>query len=146
MGSKIILVADSDVYYRTLIAASLQMITGISDILKAATLDAAIGIIKRHRPDIVFLSTDLLQTCPLCYTEVLRKQKIDGCLIIMTEEGDDHYRDTKIESPEDIFFPKDKLLRPIKRTADTILWILADRLASARSLRTPAYDSTLHTL
>lgn len=136
MESKIILIADSDMYYRTLIASSLQVVTGISDILKAATLDVAIGVIKRHRPDIVFISYDLLQNCPLCYTEVLREQKIRRCLVVMTEERDDDHFITKVNSFEDIFFPKNKLLQPFNRTADVILWILAERLTSARSVRT----------
>lgn len=136
MGSKIILIADGDMYYRTLIAASLQVVTGVSDILKAATPDAAIGVIKRHRPDIVFLSYDLLQNCPLCYTEVLREQNIRRCLVVMTEESDDDHINTKVSSFGDIFFPKNKLLQPFNRTADVILWILAERLTSVRSVRT----------
>jgi DNA-binding NarL/FixJ family response regulator len=128
MKTKSILIADKDMYYRTLIAASLQMVTGISDILKAACLDVTVGVMKRHRPDIVFLDYDLLQDCSQSHLDVFASKNFHGTLVLLTDGNGDEHIDNRAGIMPDVVIPKNKLLQPFNFTADAILLFLAERL------------------
>ncbi len=135
MQAKTILIADRDMYYRTLIAASLQMVTGISDVMKAACLDVTIGVMKRHRPDVVFLDYDLLQDCSQSHLEVLSSKHFHGTLVLLTEGNGDEHIEKNAGIIPDIVLPKNKLLQPFNFTADAILLFLAERLKLAGTAR-----------
>ncbi len=87
MASKTILVADSNLRYRTLIATSLELMFGVVKIIKAATLDEALEKIKRYNPNITLIDAEMLQNCSEEVTRILRRQHYTSTVILLTDSN-----------------------------------------------------------
>jgi DNA-binding NarL/FixJ family response regulator len=127
MISKSILVADSDVQFRSILTTMLEMMFGISRVIRAGSLDAAVDSIRRYKPNTVLLSYDLLHDCSPDYYEVLKKQFLEHTLVLLIDGDEIASLDKRVIDIADNIIPKKKLLRQFSFIPGAFLLSVMDR-------------------
>jgi DNA-binding NarL/FixJ family response regulator len=127
MESKTILVADSDVRFRSILTTTLEMMFGITRVIRADSLDAAVDSIQRYQPETVLLSYDLLSDCPPGYYEILKMQYLQKTLVILTDCNEISSVDSGIMAIADNIISKKELSRQFSFIPGAVLFTMIDR-------------------
>jgi len=88
MASNTIIVADSNLRYRTLIGTSLELLFSGLRIIKAATRNEAVDKIKRYDPKVTLIDAELLGQYTDDDLRVLRRQYYTSTVILLTDRDE----------------------------------------------------------
>jgi DNA-binding NarL/FixJ family response regulator len=121
-----VLVVDDSSQVRSRFAAMLSAVDGVEAIKEAGSFEEALDLLRAYAPVAVVLDLHLPGGSGLALLPVIKRERPDALLIVVTNESSSPYRRVCLASGADAFFDK-------SRDFDAVIATIAASVTARRS-------------